>query len=101
MRKAFEKPIEQMTDREIREWQNGLVEQGLHREAIRQEVPASTPAYGWDPETKSAVEYVDGVRYQVAVRDGKLTRIGRLSSSTGTQDHKSLKTSSVRKRKIA
>ena len=101
MRNAPDKPIEQMTDGEIRDWQSRLIEQGRHPEAIRQDVPASTPAYGWDADIKSTVEYVDGERYQVTMRNGKLTRVSRLSSSTGTRDNKSLKSPGVRKRKIA
>lgn len=69
------KPAHEMTDDELREWRQRLFTQGVNPAPIRHDAPASVSSYAWDPNLGATVEYANGRRYVVAIRDGKLTRL--------------------------
>jgi hypothetical protein len=68
-----------MTEDELREWKLRLFTQGVNPVPIRQDAPASVSSYAWDPDLRATVEYANGRRYLVAIRDGKLTRLGGIN----------------------
>ncbi len=75
------KPAHEMTEDELREWRQRLFTQGVDPVPIRQNAPASVSSYAWDPGLRATVEYANGRRYVVAIRDGKLTRLSEAESS--------------------
>jgi hypothetical protein len=68
-------PAHEMTEDELREWRQRLFAQGVNPVPIRHDAPASVSSYAWDPDLGATVEYANGRRYVVAIRDGKLTRL--------------------------
>jgi hypothetical protein len=70
-----------MTEDESREWRQRLFTQGVNPVPIRHDAPASVSSYAWDPDLGATVEYADGRRYVVALRDGKLTRLSTVKGA--------------------
>lgn len=110
------KPVHEMTQDEFREWKQRLLTEGVNPVPIRQEASTSVSSYAWDPDRCATIEYVNGDRYIVGIRDEKLTRLASIepvtvsestgSRSAGIQDlpppytaHPNLP--GVRKRKLA
>jgi hypothetical protein len=80
------KPAHEMTEDELREWKQRLFTEGVSPVPIRQEASTSVSSYAWDPDLDATVEYANGNRYIVGVRDGKLTRLASGESVTGSED---------------
>ncbi len=73
-----QKPADEMTEDELREWEQRLFTDGVNPVPIRQGVPTSVSSYGWDSDLDATVEHTNGSRYLVGIRDGKLTRLALL-----------------------
>jgi hypothetical protein len=69
-----DKPVEEMTERETREWKEWLFAQGADPAPIREEASLSVPAYGWDKDRKAVIESVHGQRFLVKLDNGGLCR---------------------------
>ncbi len=69
------KPAQDMTEDELRQWKEWLLEQGLNPRPIQVNLPRSGSVYTYDRVLAAVVERTpDGSRYLVEVRDGKITR---------------------------
>jgi hypothetical protein len=69
------KPIDEMTEEEIRRWEEWLLAEGMNPVPIRQDAPPTSPSYAWDPGLGATLEYAHGKRYFVGIRDGKIARL--------------------------
>jgi hypothetical protein len=69
------KPIDEMTEEEIRQWEEWLLAEGMNPVPIRQDAPPTSPSYAWDPSLGATLEYADGKRYFVGLRDGRIARL--------------------------
>jgi hypothetical protein len=103
-----DKPVEEMTERETREWKEWLFAQGADPAPIREEASLSVPAYGWDKDRKAVIESVHGQRFLVKLENGGLCRGPLLEAEVKSPGlnrfkvHKnSIQTSRARKRKFA
>jgi hypothetical protein len=88
------KPLEQMTQEEVREWKDWLTADGRKprpfvwgREFRTGEVqnglgPVSESVYKYEPELNGVIERsADGKRYIVGVRNGELQRLHELTDA--------------------
>jgi hypothetical protein len=69
------KPVSEMSEDEFREWKQGLFAAGVNPLPIRREASASVSAYAWESDLRATVEHVNGMRYMIGLREGKLTRL--------------------------
>jgi hypothetical protein len=83
------KPAHQLTEDELREWKQRLFTDGVKPVPIRQDASTSVSSYGWDPDLNTTVEYANGNRYIVGVRDGKLTRLASVEPAAGSEETRS------------
>jgi hypothetical protein len=49
--------------------------EGMNPVPIRQNAPRTSPSYAWDPSLGATLEYANGKRYFVGIRDGKIARL--------------------------
>ena len=75
-----------MTEDELREWKQRLFAEGVNPVPIRQEASTSVSSYAWDSGLDATVEYANGNRYIVGIRDGKLTRLASVEPATGSEN---------------
>ena len=65
----------EMTEAEIRHWNEWLLAEGINPKPIRQDRPPGSSSYGWDPVLPATLEYAGGVRYFVGIADRKIARL--------------------------
>ena len=67
---------------------------------IRQDAPPASPSYAWDPSLGATLEYTNGKRYFVGIRDGRIARLAAVETPAEIPvSHTDL--SDARKRKLA
>ena len=69
------KPVQDMTEEELRQWKDWLLDQGLNPRPMKVDLPKSGSIYSYDRSLASVVECTpDGYRFIVEVKDGKIGR---------------------------
>jgi hypothetical protein len=61
--------------KEIRQWEKLLLTEGMNPVPIRQDAPPTPTSYAWDPNLGGTLEYANGKRYFVGLRDGRIARL--------------------------
>lgn len=87
MPRPHSKPLEEMTEAEVRAWKKSLLDEGMRprpfasgRVSHTQADPVSEPEYEYEPALNRVIERSsDGKRYIVGVRNAKLQRLQELN----------------------
>ena len=79
------KPVQEMTEVELRQWKEWLLEQGLNPRPMVVDRPKSGSVFEYDYQLKAVVETtLDGSHYLVEVRDGKIARARKVTQEPPT-----------------
>ena len=86
MRTAPVKPVEDMTEEELRQWKAWLLYEGMHPRPMKVDRPKNGSVYEYDSELHAVVETtLGGTRYVIEIHDNQLRRCRELSRPSTAQ----------------